>query len=62
VLARLLARLLRRREQPPEDLDTPDELAAREEGRRLQEDRDTYRVLSKSGPDWTSGPRRDAGR
>jgi hypothetical protein len=52
----------RRRVQAPEDLDTPEELEAREEGRRLLEDKDTYRTLDRFGPDMTSGGRRDAGR
>ena len=63
MLARLSAWLRRRRhEHPPEDLDTPEELDAREEGRRLLDDKDTYRALGRSGPDATSGTWRDAGR
>jgi hypothetical protein len=62
MFARLAARLRRRRVAPPEDLDTREELEAREEGRRLLEDKDTYRALGRAGPDMTSGMRRDAGR
>jgi hypothetical protein len=62
VFARLTAWLRRRRVAPPEDLDTPEELEAREEGRRLLEDKDTYRVLGRPVRDMTSGTRRDAGR
>lgn len=49
---------------PPEELDTPEELEAREEARRLLEDKDTYRTLGAGlGPDeMSSGYRRDAGR
>jgi hypothetical protein len=54
--------LRRGRVAPPEDLDTPEELEAREEGRRLLEDKDTYRALDRAGPPMTSGTRRDAGR
>ena len=62
VFRRLTAWLRRKHEGPPEDLDTREELEAREEGRRLLEDKDTYRALGRSGPDMTSGARRDAGR
>ena len=62
MFARVTAWFRRRRETPPEELDTPEELEAREEGRRLLEDKDTYRALGRSGPDMTSGTRRDAGR
>lgn len=62
MFGRLTALLRRRRVAPPEDLDTREELEAREEGRRLLEDKDTYRALGRAGPDMTSGPRRDAGR
>jgi hypothetical protein len=62
MFARLTAWLRRRRVATPEDLDTPEELEAREEGRRLAEDRDTYRTLARGGPDITFGTRRDAGR
>ena len=62
VFARLTAWVRRRRKAPPEDLDTPEELEAREEGRRLLEDKDTYRALDRAGPPMTSGMRRDAGR
>jgi hypothetical protein len=63
MFARLTAWLRRRRvTTPPEDLDTADELEAREEARQLLEDKDTYRTLGRAGPDMTSGTRRDAGR
>jgi hypothetical protein len=63
VFARLTAWIRGRREpKAPEDLDTSEELEAREEARRLLEDKDTYRALGRSGPDVTSGTRRDAGR
>ena len=59
---RLTALLRRKHKGPPEDLDTREELEAREEGRRLLEDKDTYRALDRFGPDMTAGGRRDAGR
>ena len=59
---RLTAWLRRKHEGPPEDLDTREKLEAREEGRRLLEDKDTYRALDRFGPDMTAGGRRDAGR
>jgi hypothetical protein len=62
MLRRLTAWVRRRRVAPPDDLDTREELEAREEGRRLLEDKDTYRALGHSGPDMTSGARRDTGR
>ena len=61
MFARVTAWLRRRRVAPPEDLHTPEELEAREEGRRLLEDKDTYRALDRGGPPMTSGTRRDAG-
>jgi hypothetical protein len=62
VLGRLTTWLRRGRDAPPEDLDTREELEAREEAQRLLEDKDTYRALGRTGPDMTSGARRDAGR
>jgi hypothetical protein len=63
MLARLTAWIRRRRAPaPPEDLDTTEELEAREEARQLLEDKNTYRALGRAGPDLTSGTRRDAGR
>jgi hypothetical protein len=56
MFARLAAWLRHRRAAPPEDLDTPEELEAREEGRRLLEDKDTYRALGRGGPDIGRGP------
>jgi len=61
MFARFTAWLRRRHVTPPDDLDTREELEAREEGRRLLEDKDTYRTLGRAGPDVTSGGRRDAG-
>ena len=56
VFRRLAAWLRRKGKGPPEDLDTREELEAREEGRRLLEEKDTYRALSRGGPDTTRGP------
>jgi hypothetical protein len=60
MFARLAAWLRRRRhEDLPDDLDTQEELDAREEGRHLLEDKDTYRALARFGPDGTPGTPRD---
>ena len=50
---------VRGQRRPP----TPEELEAREEGRRLLDDKETYRVLDRFGPrDVSEGTRRDTGR
>jgi hypothetical protein len=42
---------------------TPEELEARDEARRLLDDKETYRVLDRFGPrDMTEGTKRDASR
>jgi hypothetical protein len=57
MLRRLLGRLRRRSSL------TPEELAAREEGRQLLEDKETYRALDRFGPrDAVPGTKRDARR
>jgi hypothetical protein len=58
VLSRLRQWLRGRRESL-----TPEELEGRDEGRRLLDDKETYRVLDRFGPrDATEGTKRGAGR
>jgi len=56
VFRRLAAWLRRKHEGPPGDLDTREEPEAREQGRRLLEEKDTYRALGRGGPDINRGP------
>jgi hypothetical protein len=58
----VLSRLRQWLRRPRRSL-TPEELEARDEARRLLDDKETYRVLDRFGPrDTTEGTKRDAGR